>query len=92
MSEESVIMPDDYEDVVYRFTYFLLGKIAHRIPRSITPNQITIAAFISALVGCALLYFIKSPVAYLWWVLFNFIWYILDALDGIHARLSNLSL
>ena len=88
MTTKKVIIPDGYKDVIYRATYYLLGKIAHFVPRSIHPNQITIVAFLCALIGTALLYFIKTPVAYLYWTLFNFIWYILDALDGIHARLT----
>src|SRR3990167_7235244 len=81
-------MPEDYKDIIYRLTYFLLGKVAHYIPRSVSPNQITIVAFVSAMIACALLYFISSPMAYLYWAIFNFIWYVLDALDGIHARLT----
>lgn len=88
MSNEGVIMPDDYKDYIYRITYFLLGKVAHLIPRSIKPNQITTTAFISSMIACALLYFVKSPKAYLYWVVFNTLWYILDALDGIHARMT----
>lgn len=88
MSDVKIIMPDDYKDVIYRITYFLLGKVAHFIPRSITPNTLTITAFISALTGCLLLYLVQTPAAFLYWALFNFIWYMLDALDGIHARLT----
>ena len=88
MSTNNVIMPDDYKDIIYRITYRLLGKVAPYVPRAIKPNQITIAGFISALIGSALLYFVTSPAAYLYWVLFNFIWYLLDSLDGIHARLT----
>jgi phosphatidylglycerophosphate synthase len=43
-------------------------------------------AFFSALIACFLLYFCKTPAAYFYWAIFNFIWYLLDALDGIHAR------
>ena len=88
MSDEQALMPEDYKDIIYRLTYFLLGKVAHYIPRSVSPNQITIVAFVSAMIACALLYFISSPMAYLYWAIFNFIWYVLDALDGIHARLT----
>ena len=89
MTTKNVIIPEGYKDVIYRVTYYFLGKIAHFIPRSIRPNQITVTAFTFALIGTALLYFVKTPAAYLYWLLFNFIWYILDALDGIHARLTN---
>jgi len=82
-------MPDDYKDLIYRITYPLLGKIAPLIPRSISPNYITVAAFISTLIAAALLLFVKSPAAFLYWALFNAIWYALDALDGIHARLTD---
>ncbi len=89
MSNNPVTMPSDYKDIIYRLTYPLIGKLAPAIPRSVTPNQITIAAFTSALIASALLYFIQSPAAFLWWALFNLVWYTLDALDGIHARLTN---
>ncbi len=88
MSNEAVVIPDTYKDYVYRITYKLLGKVAPLIPNSIKPNQITLAAFIASLTACFLLYFVHSPAAYLYWAGFNFVWYILDALDGIHARLS----
>lgn len=88
MSNNAVIMPDDYKDLIYKITYPLLGKLAPRIPNSIAPNQITIAAFISTLIAAALLYFVQSPMAFIYWALFNAIWYVLDALDGIHARLT----
>lgn len=88
MSNDGVILPEEYKDLGWRLTYFLLGKVAHLVPRSIKPNQITATAFLSTLVASALLYFVKSPVGLLYWALFNFIWYLLDALDGIHARLT----
>lgn len=88
MNIKKTAIPDDYHDYIYRATYLLLLKVAPYVPRKITPNQITIAAFISAMLGTALLYFVQSPSAYLYWVVFNFIWYILDAMDGMHARLS----
>lgn len=85
------IIPPDYRDYIYRLTYFLLSGIAPHIPHRITPNQISILAFFSAMIGTVLLLVVKTPVAYLYWVLFNFIWFLLDALDGMHARLSNQS-
>lgn len=88
MSSTKVIIPDDYQDYVYRLTYWLLGKVAHLVPKAISPNQITVFAFLSAMLGTYLLYAIKTPAAYLYWALFNLIWYLLDALDGIHARLT----
>lgn len=91
MSNNTNIMPEDYQDFVYRLTYYLLGKVAHLVPRSISPNSITLAAFVSSILGCLLLLFVQSPVAYLYWAIFNFLWYILDALDGIHARLTKQS-
>ena len=85
------MIPDDYHDYLYRFTYWMLSPIAPHVPKSMTPNQISLAAFISAMTGNILLLSIKTPSAYLYWVLFNFIWFLLDALDGMHARLSNQS-
>lgn len=91
MTSKNVIIPEDYKDFIYRLTYFFVGKIAHYVPRSIKPNQITTAAFISAMIGTALLLLVPSPAAFLYWIVFNFVWYILDALDGIHARLTQQS-
>ena len=82
------VIPDDYKDPIYRITYFILGKVAHLVPPSIHPNSITVAAFVSAMIGCLLLCVVQSPAAFLYWTLFNFIWFVLDALDGIHARLT----
>ena len=90
-SETNKIIPDEYQDYIYRFTYWVLAKIAPYIPRAITPNQITIAAFISAMIGTILLYIVQSPAAFLYWIGFNLLWYVLDALDGIHARLTQQS-
>lgn len=89
MSDNGVVMPEEYRDVIYRLTYHYLGKIAPYIPNRLSPNVITFSAFCFACLGCLLLYVVPSPVAFLYWALCNFIWYILDALDGIHARLSH---
>ncbi len=86
MANSNTIIPDDYNDVIYRMTYPLLWKLVPYIPRGITPNQLTVAAFLSTLIAALLLYFVTSPVAYLYWALFNLLWYVLDSLDGMHAR------
>lgn len=91
MNTKNQIIPSDYHDYLYRLTYFLLSFIAPYIPKSITPNQITMLAFGFAMAGNGLLFFIHTPAAYLYWVLFNLIWFLLDALDGMHARSSNQS-
>lgn len=93
MSKEYVGLPpeDEYKDVIYRYTYYALQSIAPRIPKSIRPNQITWTAFICSMLSCAFLYFIHTPAAYLYWVLFNTLWYIFDALDGMHARITKQS-
>ena len=88
MSENN-LAPPGYNDYIYRLTYYLMKPLAPYIPPSISPNSITVIAFLSAMTGTALLFFINTPVAYLYWILFNFIWFLLDALDGIHARYSN---
>lgn len=80
------LLPNDYKDIFYRITYPLLGKLAPLIPTWIKPNHITYTAFFSSVLACLLLYVVRSPVAYLYWIFFNLIWYVLDALDGIHAR------
>ena len=85
------IIPDDYHDYLYRLTYRLLSGVAPYVSKNVSPNQITLAAFLSAMIGNILLLTIKTPMAYLYWVIFNFIWFLLDALDGMHARLSNQS-
>lgn len=91
MNAENKIIPSDYHDYLYRFTYYLLSFIAPYIPRSITPNQITMLAFFFAMVGNGFLVFNHTSVAYLYWTGFNLIWFLLDALDGMHARLSEQS-
>lgn len=88
MSTNNLIIPDDYKDFIYRATYFILGKLAPYVPVAIRPNQITVMAFFSAIIGSVLLCCVPTPAAYLYWFLFNLVWYILDALDGIHARLT----
>ena len=80
------IMPDTYQDIVYRLTYRMLAKVAPWIPAHIKPNHITMLAFFCALLANLLLVLIASPSAYLCWIFFNFAWYVLDALDGLHAR------
>ena len=91
MSNKNQIIPSDYHDYIYRFTYFLLSFVAPYIPKSVTPNQITLLAFFFAMVGNACLFFIHTPIAYLYWVLFNLVSFLLDALDGMHARISGQS-
>lgn len=91
MQNKNTVIPSDYRDYIYRFTYFLLTPIAPLIPKSVSPNQITVLAFISAMTGTALLFFIHTPMAYIYWVIFNLIWFLLDALDGMHARLTSQS-
>lgn len=83
------IIPPDYRDYMFRLTYYLLSGVAPHVPRRISPNQITLLAFLSAMTGTVLLLVVKTPAAYLYWVIFNLIWFLLDALDGMHARLSN---
>ncbi len=82
------IMPSDYEDIIYRWTYLALKGVARYIPSSIHPNKISFAAFLSAMTACAFMYFDSSPTGCLYWVIFNLMWYVLDTLDGLHARLS----
>lgn len=91
MKNKNVIIPADYNDYIYRLTYYLLNHIIHIIPKSITPNQITLCAFISAMIGTALLLIVQTPAAYLYWIFFNFLWFILDAMDGMHARVTGQS-
>lgn len=91
MENKISVVPPDYNDYIYRFMYYILSPIAPLIPKRISPNQITIMAFFSAMIGTGLLYFIHTPIAYIYWVIFNFIWFVLDALDGMHARLTQQS-
>lgn len=88
MATKNSVIPADYHDYVYRLTYYLLSFVAPYIPKTVSPNQITLMAFVSAMLGNILLYLIHTPAAYLYWVVFNLIWFLLDALDGMHARLS----
>ncbi|OGT41333.1 MAG: hypothetical protein A3F13_01340 [Gammaproteobacteria bacterium RIFCSPHIGHO2_12_FULL_40_19] len=91
MLEKKVIVPADYNDYVYRFTYYVLSRVAPYIPKGITPNQITLFAFLCAMTANIFLLLIQTPAAYLYWLLFNFMWFIFDALDGMHARLTQQS-
>lgn len=91
MQNKKVIIPEDYKDYLYRLTYYLLSGVAPHIPKSIKPNQITVLAFLFAMTGTILLCVIKTPAAYLYWFVFNLLWFLLDALDGMHARLSGQS-
>lgn len=91
MKNKNILIPPDYRDYIYRATYYLLAPVAPYIPKKIKPNHITILGFLSAMLGTVLLFLIQAPIAYLYWVLFNFIWFLLDALDGMHARLTNQS-
>jgi len=88
MSNKNIV-PSGYHDYLYRLTYYLLSGIAPYIPARITPNQITLLSFLFAMTGTALLFLVHTPLAYLYWVTFNFAWFLLDALDGMHARLTN---
>ncbi len=90
MKKEYVGLPegDEYHDVIYRYTYYALQSVAPKIPTSIHPNQITWSAFVCSMLSCAFLYFIHTPAAYLYWIVFNTLWYLFDALDGMHARIS----
>lgn len=87
-NSNKVVIPDDYKDVIYRFAYFFIAKLAPYIPKSVKPNQLTLTAFISALIGTFLLWWVDTPLAYIYWMIFNFIWFVFDALDGIHARFT----
>lgn len=91
VQNEVDVIPHDYHDYIYRFIYFLLKPLAPHIPKSVTPNQITVLGFVFAMMGNAALFFIHTNAAYLYWTLFNFLWFLTDALDGMHARLSNQS-
>jgi len=79
---------DEYNDIIYRYTYYALQGVAPRIPKTIHPNQITWLAFVCSSLSCVFLYFVTTPAAYLWWILFNSLWYLFDALDGMHARIT----
>lgn len=88
---KNIVVPPDYNDYIYRFMYYILSPVAPFIPKRISPNQITIMGFFSAMIGTGLLYFIHTPIAYIYWIIFNFIWLVLDSLDGMHARLTQQS-
>jgi phosphatidylglycerophosphate synthase len=91
VENKPIVIPSDYNDYIYKITYRLLTPLAPYIPKRISPNQITIAGFISAMIGTTLLYFVSSPMAYIYWIIFNLLWFMLDALDGMHARLTKQS-
>lgn len=89
MTRRKVIIPQDYNDYLYRLTYYLISYIIPFVPKGISPNQITCMAFLSAMIGNVLLLTTHTRDAYLYWAIFNFLWFILDAMDGMHARYSN---
>lgn len=91
ITQESSVIPSNYKDYIYRFTYYLLSPFAPFISKKISPNHITVSAFFCAMLGTGLLFFITTPTAYLDWIVFTLLWFILDALDGMHARLSGQS-
>src|SRR3989338_6589970 len=91
MNEKTTVVPSGYYDYVYRFMYFILLPLAPKIPARITPNQITVISFTAAMIGTILLAVIHTPVAFLYWMLFNFLWLVFDSLDGMHARLTGQS-
>ena len=87
--EERPVLASGNRDIVDRFLYHaILVRIAPYIPRSITPNQITLAAFFCFLSGSLSLLMIESPVALLLQVAGIAFGLTLDCLDGLHARLS----
>lgn len=86
--KNNIPIPDGYQDYLYQLTYRLLIGVTPWIPSYVKPNYITVAGFIFAMTGTALLFLIKTPIAYLYWIFFNLMWFILDALDGMHARLT----
>src|SRR3989338_7301633 len=73
MNEKTTVVPSGYYDYVYRFMYFILLPLAPKIPARITPNQITVISFTAAMIGTILLAVIHTPVAFLYWMLFNFL-------------------
>lgn len=72
------------------FTPYLL-LLASYIPRRIKPNHITLIGFFSGFLGVASLVFISAPIGLLIAALFFMFRWMLDDLDGIHARLTGQS-
>ncbi len=88
MSKKTKSISSSNEDFIDHLTYGTYAKVAAYIPHWITPNQLTWANFVCAMIACWGLILVEAnwilPVSALFLYLFTFF----DALDGIHARLS----
>lgn len=73
-------------DIIDGLTYPYLERLERHIPRSVTPNSITVAGFLLMVVGVATLIVVKHPIALLVFAVFSILSTTFDGLDGIHAR------
>jgi phosphatidylglycerophosphate synthase len=73
-------------DVIDKMLYPFIFQIAKYLPKSITPNQLTIMGSFFGLIAIFFMFFITNKIVLLLCSFFIFIWWLFDALDGIHAR------
>ena len=88
MNEEPSFLSASNQDIIDHLTYRAYAGLARRIPRGVTPNQLTVMNFSCAMVACLCLVFVEHAWGLLAAALFFYLYTLFDALDGIHARLT----
>ena len=79
-------MKHNNNDVVDAILYPYYEKLVRFIPRPITPNQLTLIGFFSALAACVCLLVIPYREKLLLAAVLLYFWSFFDAMDGILAR------
>lgn len=87
--KKDVPISSSNQDLLDHLLYPFYQKVATFIPRSITPNQITIAGFLFALLSALLIGWKSIPITLPLAGITLYLYSLCDALDGIHARLTN---
>ncbi len=73
-------------DITDQLVYPLLSRLVARIPRSVHPNTLTLAATGAGLVAAAVLALSAQSYSLLICAGLLVVWILLDSCDGIHAR------
>lgn len=76
-------------DLIDQFIYPYLSKLAKYIPKSLSPNVLTVFALLSSLTAAGSLLFITNRMSLIIAVAGLMMNVVFDGLDGIHARLTN---
>lgn len=74
------------KDIIDQCFYPLVNRIANFISPAISPNQLSFLGFTFGMMGAISLLIIPGNWSPIICSVFLFLWWILDALDGIHAR------